>query len=126
MRDTLEGLAVANRVQRIRVGTCLGLVVAAGTTWLLSASASYQQAAARKWGTAGSFREAMVNVLGSPTPSASLGDEAHAFDRMVGTWDADFTFHRDDELNCGSMKTMRHCLSCVSKNRIVVPIVRSI
>jgi len=43
-----------------------------------------------------SFRTAMIRVLGSETANPSLGDEAQTFDRLVGTWDADFTFHRAD------------------------------
>jgi len=38
----------------------------------------------------------MINILGSPTPNPALGDEAQTFDRLVGTWDADFSFHRTD------------------------------
>ena len=44
----------------------------------------------------GSSRTAMIDVLGSPNPNPGLGDEAQTFDRLVGTWDADFSFHRDD------------------------------
>jgi len=43
-----------------------------------------------------SWREAMIRVLGSPDPSPSLGEEAQTFDRLIGSWDADFGFHRDD------------------------------
>jgi hypothetical protein len=49
------------------------------------------------FGTAqSSFRNAMIDVLGSPSPNPILGDEARTFDQLVGTWDADFTFHRAD------------------------------
>jgi hypothetical protein len=41
-------------------------------------------------------REAMINVLGSPNPNPALGDEAQTFGRLVGTWDADFSFRRED------------------------------
>jgi hypothetical protein len=41
-------------------------------------------------------REAMISVLGSPNPNPSLGEEAQTFDRLIGSWDADFSFHRDD------------------------------
>ena len=41
-------------------------------------------------------REAMINVLRSEDANPSIGDEAKTFDRLVGTWDADFTFHRAD------------------------------
>jgi len=43
-----------------------------------------------------SSREAMIHVLGSSKPNPALGDEAQTFDRLVGTWDADFSFRRDD------------------------------
>jgi len=43
-----------------------------------------------------STREAMINVLGSADANLSVGDEAKTFDRLVGTWDADFSFHRAD------------------------------
>jgi hypothetical protein len=38
----------------------------------------------------------MIDVLRSPSPNPSLGDEAQTFGRLVGTWDADFSFHRED------------------------------
>ena len=41
-------------------------------------------------------REAMITVLGSETPNPSMGEEAQTFDRLVGTWDAEFTFYRND------------------------------
>jgi hypothetical protein len=41
-------------------------------------------------------REAMITALGSATPNPSMGEEAQTFDRLVGTWDAEFTFYRDD------------------------------
>src|SRR5919109_2616277 len=41
-------------------------------------------------------REAMINVLRSPSPNPALGDEAQTFGRLVGTWDADFSFRRED------------------------------
>jgi hypothetical protein len=55
------------------------------------------------------FREAMIRVLGSPNPDPSLGDEAQTFDRLVGSWDADFGFpqadgsvrHKQGELHFG-------------------------
>jgi hypothetical protein len=43
-----------------------------------------------------STREAMINVLRSADANPSIGDEAKTFDRLVGTWDADFTFYRAD------------------------------
>jgi hypothetical protein len=41
-------------------------------------------------------RSAMINVLGVPGPNPALGEEAQTFDRLVGTWDAEFTFPRPD------------------------------
>lgn len=38
----------------------------------------------------------MINALGSPNPNPTLGEEVQTFDRLVGTWDGDFTFYRDD------------------------------
>lgn len=32
----------------------------------------------------------------APGPNPSLGDEARTFDRVVGTWDADYSFHAED------------------------------
>src|SRR5256885_16809948 len=46
--------------------------------------------------TAPSSRNAMINALGSSDPNPTLGDEARTFDRLVGTWDADFSFPRKD------------------------------
>jgi len=42
------------------------------------------------------WREAMIRVLGSPNPSPSLGEEAQTFDRLIGSWDADFGFPQPD------------------------------
>ncbi|PYV76515.1 MAG: hypothetical protein DMG96_13795, partial [Acidobacteria bacterium] len=41
-------------------------------------------------------REAMISVLGSPNPNPSLGEEAQTFDRLIGSWDADFGFPQVD------------------------------
>src|SRR5207247_3097859 len=43
-----------------------------------------------------STREAMIKLLGSPNANPSIGEEAKSFDRLVGTWDADFAFCRAD------------------------------
>jgi hypothetical protein len=40
--------------------------------------------------------QAMIHILGSAGPNPGLGDESQTFDRLVGAWDADFSFHRDD------------------------------
>ena len=41
-------------------------------------------------------RDAMIRILGSPKPNPSLGDEAQTFDRLIGSWDADFSFPQPD------------------------------
>jgi hypothetical protein len=41
-------------------------------------------------------RQAMVATLVASRPHSSLANEAQVFDRFVGTWDADFSFHLDD------------------------------
>jgi hypothetical protein len=38
----------------------------------------------------------MVAALASANPHPSLANEAQTFDRLVGTWDCDFTFHLAD------------------------------
>ncbi|MCI0446185.1 hypothetical protein L0152_23585 [bacterium] len=39
---------------------------------------------------------AMLTALAASGPNSSLGDQAQVFDRFIGTWDADFTFHTAD------------------------------
>ncbi len=41
-------------------------------------------------------RVAMVTALAASGPQPSLGDEAHVWDRFVGTWDCEYTFYLDD------------------------------
>lgn len=38
------------------------------------------------------MRGAMIAALGAAHPNPSMGDEARTFDRLVGTWDCDFSF----------------------------------
>jgi uncharacterized protein len=38
----------------------------------------------------------MIKSLGAPGPNPSLGDQARAFDWLVGAWDCDYGFHLDD------------------------------
>ena len=38
----------------------------------------------------------MIKVLEASGPHPSLGEQAHVFDRLVGSWDCDYGFHRDD------------------------------
>src|SRR5204863_8680448 len=74
----------------------LAALVVAGATLLVAAAAP-------------SSRNAMINALGSPDPNPILGDEARTFDRLVGTWNADFGFpgkdgrvlHKKGELHFG-------------------------
>lgn len=41
-------------------------------------------------------RNDMIAALHAPGPGASLGAEAAVWDRFVGTWDCDFSFHLED------------------------------
>ena len=41
-------------------------------------------------------RRDMIMALSAPGPHPSLGDEARAFDRLVGTWECDYSFHSED------------------------------
>jgi hypothetical protein len=41
-------------------------------------------------------RRDMMMALPASGPHPSLGDEARAFDRLVGTWDCDYSFHSED------------------------------
>src|SRR5689334_7431986 len=43
-----------------------------------------------------SARAAMIKVLAVPNPNPALGQEAQTVDRLVGTWDADFSFPKPD------------------------------
>src|SRR5439155_11817972 len=38
----------------------------------------------------------MITALASTNANPSMGNEARTFDRFVGTWDCDFSFHLDD------------------------------
>jgi hypothetical protein len=78
-------------VQSARLGMCLGLILLCVTAVLVAAPGSDHRANGRA-----ARRKAMINALGSANPNPSIGEEAQIFDRLVGTWDADFTFYRDD------------------------------
>src|SRR5262245_21800020 len=41
-------------------------------------------------------RQAMVKALSAPGPHPSLGDGARVVDRVVGSWDCDYTFLAED------------------------------
>jgi hypothetical protein len=84
-------------IQKLSVGISLGVVVVAGTTWLPSAvSSSGGPDATEPTTRTASSRETMVDVLSAPGPNTALGEEARTFDRLVGTWEAEFTFRRGD------------------------------
>jgi hypothetical protein len=80
--------------------TLLTLVIASfllGSTILLGRSSSSRSANTTDVQTSNeSRRQAMINILGSPNPDPAIGDEARTFDRLVGTWDVDFSFLHDD------------------------------
>ena len=38
----------------------------------------------------------MIKSLGASSPNSSLGEQAKVFDWLVGAWDCDYGFHRDD------------------------------
>lgn len=52
---------------------------------------------------AGDPRRDMITTLAASGPHPSLGEEAGPFDRLVGTWDCDFSFHAED----GSVRLAR-------------------
>src|ERR1041385_1464081 len=41
-------------------------------------------------------RQDMIKSLGAPGPHSSLGDQARAFDWLVGAWDCDYGLHPHD------------------------------
>jgi hypothetical protein len=41
-------------------------------------------------------RRDMIKALGASSPHPSLGEEARVFDRLVGTWDCDYSFFLED------------------------------
>src|SRR5439155_106553 len=41
-------------------------------------------------------RRDMIKALEASGPHPSLGEQARVFDRLVGTWDCDYSFYRDD------------------------------
>jgi hypothetical protein len=41
-------------------------------------------------------RRDMIKVLEASGPHPSLGEQARVFDRLVGSWDCDYSFPRDD------------------------------
>ena len=84
-------------LQSARLKACLGVVLLGLAAGLVSSSGSDHGANGRAAGKDSlPPREAMIRALGAPGPNPSLGEEAQTFDRLIGTWDADFSFRRDD------------------------------
>ena len=82
-------------IQSTRLGMSLGLLLLAATGGLITfPRANHRTRAARA--NEPSPRDAMIKVLGSMNPHPSIGDEAQTFDRLIGTWDADYAFYRDN------------------------------
>ena len=77
-------ISISRTVRRV-----LGVVAAVGTLILLPWHMIEAQQTA-------DLRQAMIGVLSASSPHPSLGDEARVFDRFVGTWDCDYSFHLDD------------------------------
>src|SRR6266702_2597478 len=73
--------------KRRTVRRILGTVAATGVLGLLLWNAAAQGA---------DPGQDMIQSLGAPGPHSSLGDQAQVFDRLVGTWDCDYSFHLDD------------------------------
>jgi hypothetical protein len=87
MFTTIEGPRRQLAIGLVLLGVAGGLVAATGSDRGVNAGP----------GRGDSFqREAMIRALGSEDPNPSLGEEAQTFDRLVGAWDAYFTFYRDD------------------------------
>lgn len=85
------------RILPARFAVCaLGLLflgaVAVGFTRLATVSPPTPQLAAHPTDP----RQAMIAELAASRPHPSLGDQAQVFDRLVGTWDCDFSFPRED------------------------------
>jgi hypothetical protein len=80
-----------------RVGIYLGLISFIATGGLAAAAISKRATSTMAAGNSRpSSRSAMIDVLGVPAPNPALGEEAQTFDRLVGTWDAEFAFPRPD------------------------------
>ena len=88
------------RVQSTHAGVYPGLIgfvaAAAVASAAISTRATATMTADKKRSV---LRSTMINVLGVPGPNPALGEEAETFDRLVGTWDAEFTFPRPDGMS---------------------------
>ena len=87
---------MTSRVENARLGTYLVLLLLIVSLALVAASGLDDSAKGGTTRYAPASREAMIAALGSQNPNPAIGDEAQTFDRLVGTWDADFSFHRED------------------------------
>ena len=86
-----------HRVQTTRVGAYIGSIGVAAAAALASAAISTRaNDTTRTDNKPPASRSAMIDVLGVAGPNRALGEEAQTFDRLVGTWDAEFTFSRQD------------------------------
>jgi hypothetical protein len=65
-----------------------------GCAALLAAQVKAQESA--QSAPTGDPRRDMIKALGASSPHPSLGEQARVFDRLVGTWDCDYSFHLDD------------------------------
>jgi hypothetical protein len=75
----------------------LALVILVTTTVLCGDVGARERTSGQTTGRlAKPTREAMINALRSADANPSIGEEAKTFDRLVGAWDADFTFYRAD------------------------------
>ena len=84
------------KIQSTRLGIYVSLIGVVATAGLASPQISQPPGTAAITKNPLSARAAMINVLGVPNPNPALGDEAQTVDRLVGTWDADFTFPKPD------------------------------
>jgi len=86
-----------NTTLSTRLRMSLAIILLAATVGFVTGSGSDHRTGERSGPKTGpSPRAAMINVLGSANPNPQLGEEARTFDRLVGAWDADFGFPRDD------------------------------
>jgi hypothetical protein len=79
--------------QNLHSQMCRALVLLSVAATLTASPDSRDSAGRKVTKQDATMRKAMIGVLGSENPNPSLGDEAHTFDQLVGTWDADFTMY---------------------------------
>ena len=99
----MHTLQVVNEQRNIQIScTTMDLSrLISGLLWIILGCAGlligYVQAQdSTKSGPPGDPRQDMIKALAASTPHPSLGKEARVFDRLVGTWDCDYSFHLDD------------------------------